>query len=155
MGRNNDHVLLGVVTGFLLLFNLFSCGNQKPGGASDSSDLKKNSIPSMKEIDEKAYNETIDLKVGDTLRLQLESSPTTGYRWHIAEYDETAIHIIKDEFRSSTPPSDTDSAGGGGKRIIVIKAEKIGDYDFQLHYFRVWEGKEKALREFAVTLHVE
>ena len=72
----------------------------------------------------------------------LESNPTTGYSWSLAQSEEL--------FRVETAYTENDredhSVGAGGTESFTLTPLKAGKTEVTLTYARPWEGGEQADR---------
>ncbi len=85
--------------------------------------------------------EEIVLKPGDTYTIMLEENPTTGYQWRIYLLDLRVISVVENEF---IPPVVKDGrVGVPGQRKIVVRGERTGRGELELHYIRSWETDKK------------
>lgn len=82
----------------------------------------------------------IEVEKGDEFAIVLESNPTTGYAWELAEpLDEEIIHLVKTEFEEP----DVELLGASGEEKWTFKAEGLGDTSITLSYVRPWEEEEE------------
>jgi len=95
-----------------------------------------------------ATGTAVTLHVGDTLEIQLDGNPTTGYGWQIAR-DESGVLTAKGD---PTYTADSDSIGSGGTYLFSFTADKVGEADVNLVYSRSWEADVAPISSF--TLHV-
>jgi inhibitor of cysteine peptidase len=78
----------------------------------------------------------IEVDVGQEFALVLESNPSTGYRWELAQpLDETILTFVGSEFR---PPA-TPLPGAPGKELRTFRAVGRGATTISLKYVRPWE----------------
>ena len=86
-------------------------------------------------VSEKDQGNTIEVKQNETLTIELEGNPTTGYTWEIAPDSTPILQQIDDaEFKS-----DNDAIGSAGTIIIKLKASTQGEGTLKLVYHRPWE----------------
>lgn len=84
----------------------------------------------------------IEVEEGDEFAIVLESNPTTGYTWELAEpLDEEIIHLVKTEFEEP----DTELLGASGEEKWTFEAIGLGDTSITLSYVRPWEEEEEPL----------
>ncbi len=90
--------------------------------------------------EEKIYTKdsygTINVKKGDTFKIELISNPTTGYQWN-ADFDDTLIELVNKTYKADEPQL----MGSGGKEIYEFKL--IGsnaDTTISFTYARPWES---------------
>lgn len=82
-------------------------------------------------IDLKGNGRTITVQRGDTVELDLEENPTTGYRWQVSNgLDE--LESDQYELLSAT-------VGGGGMRKFTFLADS--SYELRLTNCRTWSGE--------------
>jgi len=91
----------------------------------------------------------VTLEVGQTLVLSLESNPTTGYEWEIAEIDEAILKETHHEYKADWPVL----IGSGGRDIWHFRAEAEGRTTLTLNYRRSWE-KAEPIQTFSVEVVV-
>jgi inhibitor of cysteine peptidase len=78
----------------------------------------------------------ITAEPGKTFTLTLDSNPTTGYRWELANpVDEKHVKLISSEYHRGS----TQLMGAGGKEIWTFKAAAEGNTKIHLKYVRPWE----------------
>ena len=78
----------------------------------------------------------ITAESGKTFTLTLDSNPTTGYRWQLANpVDEKHVKLISSEYHRPN----TQLIGAGGKETWNFKAVAEGNTGIHLKYIRPWE----------------
>jgi inhibitor of cysteine peptidase len=88
---------------------------------------------------EKNKDTEVDLKVGDTFTVRLESNPSTGYRW-LFDSSANVEQVGKDKYEKiGNHPEDF--VGAPVMQVLVFKVTKPGDVTFTLHYGRSWDRK--------------
>jgi inhibitor of cysteine peptidase len=81
--------------------------------------------------------ESITMAVGDILKIELNSNPSTGYSWHIAaNTDDVLAPVGEPQFSlgGATP-----MPGAGGTETFTFKAVAAGESTLTLIYNRPWE----------------
>jgi len=101
------------------------------------------------EISAEDNGSQVTLAVGQTLVLSLESNPTTGYEWEMAEMDEAILKETLHEYKSYW----VFLIGSGGKDIWRFRAEAEGKTTLTLNYRRSWEEAEP-IQTFSVEVVV-
>jgi inhibitor of cysteine peptidase len=92
------------------------------------------------------------MKVGDEFVLTLESNPTTGYRWQVADkLDGKIIRLISSEYKAP----DTKLAGAGGNEVWTFRAEGRGKTAINLIYVRPWEKDTPPAKTATVIIAVD
>ena len=80
---------------------------------------------------------TIELQVGQALKLTLGANPTTGYRW---VYDgKTSIVVQEGQPAYAADNPEKGLMGGGGIEHWTFRAVKPGTETLHLEYRRPWE----------------
>lgn len=84
-------------------------------------------------IDAKNARGPVELRVGDTLVINVDENPTTGYRWQVSVGDQLVASA--DRF---IPSGDT-AVGGGGIRTLSFGVVSPGRGTVKLQLRREWE----------------
>jgi inhibitor of cysteine peptidase len=95
--------------------------------------------------------DTLEVQAGDTFSLTLDSNPTTGYQWELAEaLDESVLRLMGQVYT----PSGTNLAGAGGKENWTFYAAGKGTTEISLKYTRPWEedAPPAVTRQFTVIV---
>jgi inhibitor of cysteine peptidase len=90
-------------------------------------------------IGKEASGTQVELRPGQVLVISLESNPSTGYGWHIAEIDEAIIKQVG-ETEFNQQPSDKQLVGAGGEEVLRFEAVGSGTTTLSLTYDRIWES---------------
>jgi len=105
-------------------------------------------------VDEDDADGQVELEQGQILVVTLESNPTTGYRWELAETKESILEQMGEaEFKQSQtggPPL----VGAGGWEIFRFKAISAGQMTLQLVYRRSWEEGVEPVKTFSIQVLV-
>ena len=101
------------------------------------------------EIGEFTQQVHVSLKVGDTLRVVLPSTPSTGYSWHVA-----ASNPMLKATASSNTPGAQKSVGAPGRQTLVFTAAAPGRGNLVLDYSRPWEKGKPAARQYSIAVTV-
>lgn len=120
-------------------------GELKMGG-----DLWASRIANMREAQIRDY----EVKVGQRFSITLESNPTTGYSWELAEpLDESILKLVSSEYKTlatTFPPP----PGTGGIEIWTFEALDRGTTEISLKYVRPWETDVPPARERTLVVIV-
>ena len=92
---------------------------------------------------------TVDIRLGETARINLPENATTGYRWEIDRYDEEFIKMLATE-----PHYTANAVGSGGEVAFIFQGKKIGIGEIVLKHWRSWEGDSSVTARFRIRLHV-
>jgi predicted secreted protein len=87
-------------------------------------------------------------KVGDMLVVQLNETPTTGFRWTLGAIDGNILELTSDTFQ----PGARAAVGGGGRRVFRFAVKGRGKALVALKLIRSWESaRPKARLEVRVN----
>ena len=88
----------------------------------------------------------IQIKKDDLLRVTLKEIPSTGYVWRFQNPFENKLGIYSvqmDDFTEQAQGANVENpVGAAGKRTIVLRADQIGQEEFELVLVRSWEFKD-------------
>ena len=88
----------------------------------------------------------IQIKKDDLLRVTLKEIPSTGYVWRFQNPFENKLGIYSvqmDDFTEQPQGANGENpVGAAGKRTIVLRADQIGQEEFELVLVRSWEFKD-------------
>jgi len=122
----------------LCLFGCYSSGSVAPGEVS---------------VDESYNGKTVEIAVGGTLTVTLESNATTGFQWELASISDQAV--LEKQSDTFEAPEDTAMVGAPGKEVWTFKASKKGTSSISMEYSRPWESGEKGVETFTITVVVK
>jgi predicted secreted protein/Tol biopolymer transport system component len=109
--------------------------------------------PEEVNVDEEDASGQVELEQGQILVVTLESNPTTGYGWEVAENQESILEQMGDaEFKQSETGEPL--VGAGGWEIFRFKAISAGQMTLQLVYRRSWEESVEPLKTFSLQVVV-
>ena len=92
----------------------------------------------------------VSLHVGDTLRVVLPSTPSTGYSWHAVG----GIPLLK-TIGSTNASAAESSVGAPGRQTLAFTAEAPGTGDLAIDYSRPWEKGKPAARQYTFQVTVD
>lgn len=101
------------------------------------------------EIGEFTQPVEVSLRMGDTLRIVLPSTPSTGYSWHVAGGGT----VLKPESSGNTPAAQP-RPGAAGRQTLAFSATASGSENLVLDYSRPWEKGKPAARQYAIDVKV-
>jgi inhibitor of cysteine peptidase len=131
-----DRVRVFALLGTMLLLHA--------GGALAAEAGKAHVMQSLTEADN---GRTVDLRVGEGVRVTLPENATTGYRWAIDRLDRDAV----EEAGSDAHPS-RDAIGSAGNVTFDFTAKKAGSSEIALKYWRHFEGDGSIVKRFRFRL---
>jgi inhibitor of cysteine peptidase len=92
-----------------------------------------------------------DVEVGDKIRIELCSNPTTGFQW---AHEMTMDNVVKEEDHDFEAP-EAAIPGATGKEIWTFEAVDTGTTEVQLEYSQPWEGGLKSEWTYTMRVTVE
>lgn len=116
------------------------------GALTASAQMKQTRTIEIGEFSQQVH---LSLEVGDTLRVVLPSTPSTGYSWHVAG----ASTVLKAK-GSGITPAPQKNVGGAGRQSLVFVAAAAGRDDLMLNYSRPWEKGKPAARQYTIGVTV-
>jgi inhibitor of cysteine peptidase len=99
------------------------------------------------------YSGSVEIDVGGKLTVVLYSNPTTGFIW--SESAQVSDQAVLQQTDHTFLPPESNQTGAGGKEVWTFKALRPGMSTVYLEYGRPWEGGEKKVWTFNLTLLVE
>jgi predicted secreted protein len=81
-------------------------------------------------------NKNIVVHKGDTIEIQLDETPTTGYSWEIDNIDSHILDFQSSDYKMYT----TAGIGGGGIRSMKFLVNGHGNGFIKLKNWRKWNG---------------
>jgi inhibitor of cysteine peptidase len=119
------------------------------GVASACDPHPEKALQSMLLIIEKDNEQTVNVCLGESVRINLPENATTGYRWAIDSYDEEFIEAIATE-----PRYPANATGSGGEVAFIFRSKKIGTGKIVLKHWRHWEGDSSFTNRFRLYLNI-
>jgi inhibitor of cysteine peptidase len=99
-----------------------------------------------------SIREEIEVTKGGKVTVILGSNQTTGFQWsEQAQIADTTI--LKQTDHNFIDPQ-TNTVGAAGKEEWTFKALKVGTTSMTMEYSRPWEGAEKGVCKFELTVTV-
>ena len=92
-----------------------------------------------------------EVEVGDKIRVELCSNPTTGFQWG---YEITVGNVVEEEAHDFEE-AEADAPGAAGVEIWAFKAVETGETEVRMEYSQPWEGGLKSEWSYTVTVLVE
>ena len=94
---------------------------------------------------------TVDIKQGQTLELEVDSNPTTGYSWDVTSSVNAGVLRQKRKYKY-IPESDL--VGAGGIQIFYFEGLQRGTAELTFEYRRPWEKDKEPARKCLVRVNV-
>jgi inhibitor of cysteine peptidase len=105
------------------------------------------------ELDAGDNGKTVELAVGQTLAITLDSNPSTGYSWEAAGEHSELVQAGEPEYKQRN--QDKQLVGAGGQETLRFEAKKAGQVHLELVYHRPWETGVKPAETFAVDVTIK
>jgi predicted secreted protein len=103
-------------------------------------------------VDINSKGKRIEVKVGDEIRIELKGVGSTGYEWHFDILDNNFFEITTKDKKTSAGQGDV--VGLSYVAIWKLRAKTPGSSTIKMSYYRVWEGKDKAIDQFEIHIDV-
>ncbi len=101
----------------------------------------------------KQFNQReIKVKIGGSIRVELEELGSAGYTWKISKQDESYLSSPKVE-NKGTPPKD-DMTGAPVLKTWTFQAKKAGQTELRFIYFRPWEDEKTASDTYVLRVRI-
>jgi len=94
---------------------------------------------------------TFDIRQGQTLELEMESNPTTGYSWDVAASENKGVLRQK---RGSKYIPGSDLIGAGGVQIFYFEGLRRGRAELTFEYRRPWEKDKEPAGRHVILVNV-
>ena len=95
----------------------------------------------------------MQVTAGETFTVTLGSNQTTGFRW--TELATISDQTVLQQLEHKYVPPQTDRLGAGGEEVWTFKALKAGSSTVSMDYSRPWEGGEKGVWAYTLTVAVK
>lgn len=79
---------------------------------------------------------TFNLNVGDQVKLEVTSNPSTGYDWFTSEPEDCSVKIVD---KANVRNQQEGIVGAPSKNVYTVKAGSKGECTIQFDYKRGWE----------------
>lgn len=128
----------------LIAVNIAACAQTATTGQ------KKQHVGKSVVITGDRNGQTVNVRVGDEVVIQLPAQMGTGYSWQLrARGAKIAVPQGEPELKS-TPGQ---APGATEQQLFRFKIQAPGSATVQLHYVRPWEKNQVPQKTFQVTLH--
>lgn len=98
-------------------------------------------------------NNTVNVKNGSTINLELPENPSTGYTWQFVQSSGGECVTFLGE-QNLIPKDTPDMLGKPSLKLFSFTANRVGALDMQLAKYRLWEGESSAVDHFKVTINI-
>lgn len=142
-----------------------ACSSESSQGGTDSAGTTVTDTPATTPATTadatitltKADNgKSFTLGVGDTVAVELEGNPTTGYAWESAMPEESAalLTLVGEPLYLQNTVG-TNVVGAGGFYTFTFTAVAAGNVELKLKYWRSFEAQAEPLETFSVNLTIQ
>lgn len=107
-------------------------------------------VDAMQSLTEADNERTVDLRVGESVRLTLPENATTGYRWTVDHFDREVVDPA-----GSEPHYAGGAVGSAGNVTFDFTAKKAGNGEVALKYWRHFEGEGSVVKRFRIRLNAQ
>lgn len=104
-------------------------------------------------LDINSNGKKIELKVGDEIQIELKATGSAGYGWYFDKLDQDFFELTSEE-RKPIPSERGDVVGTPVLMVWILRAKKPGTSFIRLLYYRLWEGKDKAVSQFEILVDI-
>jgi predicted secreted protein len=86
---------------------------------------------------------------GDTIEVQLDETPTTGYAWELDSLDNNILELQSSDYKLYEGAG----IGGGGKRTMLFLVKNTGQGNIKLKNAQRWSGD--IYKQFQIGVNVQ
>lgn len=104
-------------------------------------------------LDINSSGKKIELKVGDEVQIELKAVGSAGYAWYFDRLDQDFFDLTGEEGKGIAPEKG-DVVGTPVLMVWKLRARKPGNSMIRMWYYRPWEGKDKAVNQFEILVHI-
>ena len=109
--------------------------------------------PSLVSVDASYSGRQVEVAVGGSVIVILESNASTGFQWVLVNIgDETVLKNVANTYEA---PEDTGMVGVPGKEIWTFDALKKGTSTIAMEYSQPWPNGTKAAETFDLIVVVK
>lgn len=95
--------------------------------------------------------QTITVKAGNIVQVELAELGSAGYSWHIHTLDPQYLELVAEGIRKV--PEER-KIGAPVMRVWRFKTKKVGPAEIKMDYYRRWEGVEKSTDHFFIKVNI-
>lgn len=146
--RLHNVMLLGLVLAAVPAIGCSGAAEYDDATAADGEDALRALV-----IDQNDNGQSFVVPQGQSVRVELPSNRTTGYRWMVASTDKTFGYPATDTYTSTSQ-----SVGGGGIQKLTWKTKApipvVGTHKVVLEYRRPWDENVKPAKTFTFSVTI-
>lgn len=123
-------------------FGVAGCVRGGRNGPTDGEEGSTTDAPAVGKVTVTREDDggTVELSMGQTLVVELDSNATTGYSWRVTKIDEDIVEQEGDGTYVQT--GDPDAMGAGGIETFEFKSVASGRTRLELSYVRSFEEED-------------
>ena len=141
---------IGLVITAAVLMGAGACG--EASGNTAQSPAAKQTVSADTSYDGKE----VYVAAGGSVVVTLESNPSTGYQWRLADLTHAVVEKADQEFTALEAANNGEPlVGAGGKEVWTFRALDKGKSTISLEYRRPWEKDADPAETFSLTIVVE
>ncbi len=107
-------------------------------------------------IDESANGKEVRISPSTSLKVTLESNPTTGFEWELVQIsDANVLEKSSNKYVGDFHLFGSGMVGAGGKEVWTFKALEKGHSTLYMEYSQPWDKGSKGAEKFSLTVVVE
>jgi len=134
----------------LILFILISCSLL--ASSASTADESTGGAKKRIRVDVDSNGSKIELQPGDEIEIELQGAGGTGHTWYFDKLDSDFFELIHEGRK--TQEKSRQLVGSPTLHTWVFKAKKIGKSVIKMSYYRIWEGKDSAVRRFEIEINI-
>ncbi len=121
-------------------------------GCATSATSGATAVPGELWLKEENNGQRVAVNAGQTLGVDLESIPGTGYSWQVKSIDEKILQQVGEpEFKND---ASANRVGGPARQLMRFKIGGKGETKLELVYTRPWEKDQPPAKTWSVTVVV-
>jgi inhibitor of cysteine peptidase len=110
------------------------------------------STPKELSLDASYSGKEVEIAVGGSLVVTLESNPSTGFEWGLTSIsDEAVLELVDHKFESGG----TSAIGAPGNEVWTFNALKKGKSTLSMEYTQPWAQGAEPAKTFVLTVDVK
>jgi predicted secreted protein len=132
-----------LLASFVILFQSTLCDTMQA--------LDKFADEEMVIVQKEQSGQAITVKAGDIIQIELAEVGSAGYSWYIDNLDARYLELVSEETKKV---SEEGKIGAPVMRVWRFKAEKVGQTEIKMDYYRKWEGVDKSTDNFFIKINI-
>ena len=92
---------------------------------------------------------SVDVAVGEAIRLDLPENPTTGYQWDLEE--NASLSLVSTSYVPRVEPA----VGGGGTRQFIVSPTTQGESTLSAVHRRAWGGDQSVIGRVSILIRAK